>query len=86
MSTLLPEALQAMLKHAAETHKQGNVSRAETEYLAAYDYAVKVYHEYSPVTGLVLLSLTQFYEESGQKRKAAVAIGRVNALVAAHHA
>lgn len=84
MSTSLPDALQSMLKHAAETHKQGSISKAETEYLAALQYSENVYHKLSPITGLVLLELASFYEASGQKRKSAIAVGRSNAIIAAH--
>ena len=84
MSTLLPEALQAMLKHAAETHKQGNISKAESEYMAALQYSEAVYHRLSPITGLVLLEIASFYENCNQKRKAAISVGRANAIIAAH--
>jgi|LakMenEpi03Aug12_release.lakeMendotaPanAssembly.Ray.scaffolds.fasta_scaffold1919200_1 hypothetical protein len=84
MSNSLPEALQAMIKHAAETHKLGEISKAETRYLAALQYSENVYHKLSPVTGIVLLEIANFYETSGQKRKAAVAVGRANAILHAH--
>lgn len=85
MSDLLPEALQAILKHAAETHLSGDVSKAEMEYLFAVEYSSNLYHGSSATTGLVLLSLLGFYEATGQKSKSAIAIGRTNAVLANYH-
>lgn len=85
MSNLLPEALQAMLKHAAETQKTGDIAKAETEFLLAVDYSRKVYHPSSATTGLVLLKLLEFYEASGQKYKSALIAGQTTAIVSAYH-
>lgn len=84
MSDLLPEALHAMLRHAAETHAEGNVTKAETEYLLAVEYSSKIHHPSSATTGLVLLELIQFYEATAQKSKAALAVGRMNAILIAY--
>lgn len=84
MSDLLPEALKAMLKHAAETQNEGESSKAETEYLLAVEYSIKVYHAASATTGLVLLKLLDFYELTGQKTKAAITRGRTNAILTSY--
>ncbi len=81
MSDLLPDALQAMLKHAAETQRAGDITKAETEYLLAVEYSSKVYSSTSATTGLVLLKLLDFYESTKQKNKAAITIGRTNAIL-----
>lgn len=81
MSDLLPEALQAMLKHAAETHASGDTAKAETEYLLAVEYSSKVYYASSASTGLVILKLLDFYEATGQKVKAAISVARVEAIL-----
>ena len=81
MADLLPEALEAMLKHANETHAAGDIAKAESEYLLAVDYSTKIYHTSSATTGLVLLKLVEFYESTGQRSKAAITMGRTNAIV-----
>lgn len=81
MSNLLPEALEAMLKHAAVTHSDGDNTRAETEYLLAVEYSSKLYHSSSATTGLVLLKLLDFYEATEQKSKAALTFGRTSAIL-----
>ena len=84
MTISLPEPIKTMLQHADDTLAAGDAAKAETEYLFAFDYASKVFHELSPVTGLVLLRLTRFYEQTNQKHKAAIALGRTNAIITAH--
>lgn len=79
-----PAPLQAMLDSAKETHKSGNIERAETEYLLAVDYSSKLYQAESARTGLVLLELAEFYEATNQKDKAAIALARSNAIVFAY--
>lgn len=85
-SDLLPEALQAMLKHAAETHAADDIAKAESEYILAVNYSSKVYHSSSAITGLVLLKLVVFCEATGQKSKSAIAAGRTNAILAGYNA
>ena len=84
MTDLLPDALRAMLSHAEETQKSLHNSKAEEEYLIALNYSCTVYHDASPITGIVLTKLARFYESIGDKTKAAITFGRINAILAEH--
>jgi len=84
MNNSLPEAIQAMLKHAEETKSAGHLADAEKEYLLAFDYSKTVYKEVSALTGLVLIQMARFFEDTNQKTKAAIALGRANAIISAY--
>ena len=84
MTDLLPDALRAMLSHAEETQKSLQNTKAEEEYLLTLNYSCTVYHEASPITGIVLTKLARFYESIGDKTNAAITLGRINAILAEH--